>query len=75
MQEYQNFYIHKMGLLVPCSIHSEKVRKVDIGVLRKHLGEIYHELAAHNEAKIVEVHIISDHMRMCISRQNMRYRT
>jgi putative transposase len=37
------------------------------GVLRRHLGEIFHELAGHKEAKIVEGHIMGDHIHLCIS--------
>lgn len=34
---------------------------------RKHLGEMLHELASHKEAKIVEGHLMPDHIHMCIS--------
>jgi putative transposase len=45
-----------------------KRRKKGIfGALRKHLGEIFHELAGHRESKIVEGHLMSDHVHMCIS--------
>src|ERR687892_209098 len=36
-------------------------------VLRQHLGEIFHELAKHKESKIVEGHLMADHVHMCIS--------
>jgi putative transposase len=42
-------------------------KKRIFGALRKHLGEIFHELAGHREAKIVEGHVMSDHVHMCIS--------
>jgi putative transposase len=42
-------------------------KKRIFGVLRKHLGEIFHELAGHRESKIVEGHLMSDHVHMCIS--------
>ena len=45
----------------------KKRKKRIFGVLRKHLGEIFHELAVHKEAKIVEGHIMADHVHMCIS--------
>jgi putative transposase len=45
-----------------------KRRKKQIfGALRRHLGEIFHELASHKEATIVEGHILGDHVHMCIS--------
>ena len=37
----------------------KKRRKKIFGMLRQHLGEIFHELARHQEAKIVEGHLIS----------------
>jgi putative transposase len=36
-------------------------------VLRKHLGEIFRELAQHKESKVVEGHLMPDHVHMCIS--------
>jgi len=42
-------------------------RKVMFGNIRKHLGEIFHELAKQKECRIVEGHIAVDHVHMCIS--------
>lgn len=42
-------------------------RKVIYGQLRKHLGEVFHELAKHKEARIEEGHLMPDHVHMCIS--------
>ena len=36
-------------------------------MLRKHLGEIFRELAQHKESKVVEGHLMPDHVHMCIS--------
>ena len=45
-----------------------KRRKKQIfGALRRHLGEILRELAGHKESKVVEGHLMSDHVHMCIS--------
>lgn len=45
-----------------------KRRKKQIyGALRKHLGEILHELARQKECRIVEGHLQMDHVHMCIS--------
>ena len=41
-------------------------KKRIFGVLRRHLGELFHELAGHKESKIVEG-IMGDHIHMCIS--------
>jgi REP-associated tyrosine transposase len=45
----------------------KKRKKRIFGVLRRHLGEIFHELAVQKESKIVEGHLRADHVHMCIS--------
>ena len=42
-------------------------RKTVYGALKKHLGEIFHELAKQKECEIVEGTLRSDHVHMCIS--------
>ena len=42
-------------------------RKVLYGTLRKHLGEVFHELALQRECKIHEGHLVGDHVHMMIS--------
>ena len=37
------------------------------GHLRKHLGEIFRELAVHRESEILEGHLLGDHVHMMIS--------
>ncbi len=45
-----------------------KRRKKQIyGVLRKHLGEVFHELARQKECTIEEGHLHLDHVHRCIS--------
>lgn len=41
-------------------------RKVLFGQIRKELGPIFHELARQKECKIIEGHIMRDHIHMCI---------
>lgn len=41
-------------------------RKVIYGEIRKYLGTIFHELARQKECQIVEGHLLSDHVHMCI---------
>ena len=44
-----------------------KCRKQRIfGALRRYLGEIFHELAGQKESRIVEGHLMPDHVHMCI---------
>ena len=37
------------------------------GAIRRHLGEIFHELAKQKESRILEGHLKGDHVHMCIS--------
>lgn len=67
MKEYQSLSHTRWD----CKYHVvfiPKRRKSRIfGGLRKHLGKILHELAGHKESKIVEGHLMSDHVHLCIS--------
>jgi putative transposase len=56
-----------MGLQVSHCVHTERRKKKVFGVLRRYLGEIFHELALHKESKIVEGHMMGDHVHMCLS--------
>jgi len=42
-------------------------KKLIFGSIRKHLGEILRELAEQKECRIVEGHLMSDHVHICIS--------
>ncbi len=42
-------------------------RKLIYGDLRRILGDVFHELAGRRECKIVEGHLMPDHVHMCIS--------
>ena len=41
-------------------------RKAIYGEVRKMLGEIFHELARQKECRIVEGHLLADHVHMCL---------
>lgn len=41
-------------------------RKVMFGEVRKFLGPVFHELARQKECRIVEGHLMPDHVHMCI---------
>ena len=41
-------------------------RKVLFDQVRRHLGEIFHALARQKECRIIEGHLMSDHVHMCI---------
>jgi len=42
-------------------------KKAIYGPIRKHLGEIFHELAKHKEVEILEGQLMVDHLHMCLS--------
>ena len=42
-------------------------KKVIYGQLRKYLGEVFRELALRNESKVLEGHLIGDHVHMLLS--------
>ncbi len=67
MKEYQSLSHTRWD----CKYHVvfiPKCRKKRIfGGLRRYLGEIFRELAGHKEAEIVEGHLMSDHVHICIS--------
>jgi len=41
-------------------------RKVMVGEIRKFLGPIFHELARQKECRMIEGHLMPDHVHMCI---------
>jgi putative transposase len=47
-------------------IPKRRKRKI-FGRLRKHLGAIFHKLAGHKESRIMEGHLMPDHVHMCLS--------
>ena len=67
MKEYQSLSHTRWGCKYHVVFIPKKRKKCLFGVLRKHLGEIFHELATHKESKIVEGHMMPDHVHMCIS--------
>ena len=42
-------------------------RKALYGELRRHLGQVFHELARQKECKVEEGHLMSDHVHMLLS--------
>ncbi len=45
----------------------KKRQKLIFGSIRKHLGEIFHELSKRKGVVIEEGHLMEDHVHMCIS--------
>ena len=67
MRDYQSL----SHTLWDCKYHvvyiPKKRKKRVFGVVRKELGAMLHELASHKESRIVEGHLMPDHIHMCIS--------
>lgn len=67
MKEYQSLSHTRWDCKYHIVFIPKKRKKKVFGVLRRHLGEIFHGLAKHQESKIVEGHLMGDHIHMCIS--------
>ena len=67
MKEYQSLSHTRWD----CNYHvvfiPKRRKKTVFGVLRKHLGQIFRELAQHKESEVVEGHLMPDHVHMCLS--------
>ena len=67
MNEYQSLSHTRWDCKYHIIFVPKKRKKRIFGMLRQHLGEIFHELARQQEVKIVEGHLKSDHVHICIS--------
>lgn len=67
MREYQSQAHTKWDCKYHVVFIPKRRKKVIFGAIRKHLGEILHELARQKGCKIVEGHLMPDHVHMCIS--------
>jgi putative transposase len=67
MKEYQSLSHTRWDGKYHVVFIPKKRKKRIFGVLRRHRGEIFHELAVQKESKIVEGHLMADHVHMCIS--------
>ncbi len=67
MKAYQSLSHTKWDCKYHVVFIPKRRKKRVFGVLRRHLGEIFRELAGHKESKIVEGHLMPDHIHLCIS--------
>ena len=67
MKDYQSLNHTKWDCKYHVVFIPKRRRKQIYGSLRKHLGEIFHELARQKESLIVEGHLCSDHIHICVS--------
>ena len=67
MKEYQSLSHTRWDCKYHVVFIPKSRKKRIFGALRRHLGELFHELAGHRESNIVEGHLMPDHVHMCIS--------
>ena len=65
-EQYQSLSHSKWNCKYHVVFIPKRRRKMVFGQIRKHLGPIFHELARQKECHIVEGHLMSDHVHMCI---------
>ena len=67
MKEYQSLSHTRWDCKYHVVYIPKRRKKRIFGQLRRHLGEIFHELAEQRGCQIVEGHLMVDHIHMCIS--------
>ena len=67
MKEYQSLSHTRWDCKYHIVFIPKKRKKMIYGALRKHLGKIFHELADQRECKVVEGHLMIDHVHICLS--------
>jgi putative transposase len=67
MREYQSLSHTKWNCKYHIVFILKSRKKVIFDRLRKHLGQLFHELAKQKGYEIVAGHLMSDHVHMCIS--------
>ena len=67
MKEYQSLSHTRWDCKYHVVFIPKRCKQKIFGSLRKQLGEVFHELAAHKESRIIEGHLMPDHVHMCLS--------
>lgn len=67
MKDYQSLAHSRWDCKYHVVFIPKRRKKQLFGALKRHLGELFHELAGHKDSKIVEGHLMADHVHMCIS--------
>jgi len=67
MRDYQSLQHTKWNCKYHVVFIPKGRKKAIFGAIRKHLGEVFHELAEQKECQIVEGHLMPDHVHICIS--------
>lgn len=67
MKEYQSLSHTRLDCKYHVVFIPKRRKKAIYGALRKNLGEIFRELAQQRQCKVVEGHLMIDHVHMCLS--------
>jgi putative transposase len=67
MKEYQSLSHTRWDCKYHVVFIPKRRKKSIYGALRRNLGEIFRELAQQRECKVVEGHLMIDHVHMCLS--------
>ena len=67
MKEYQSSSHTRWDCKYHVVFIPKRRKKTIFGALRKHLGEIFRELSSQRECKVIEGHLMPDHVHMCLS--------
>ncbi|MXS79169.1 IS200/IS605 family transposase, partial [Nitrosomonas sp. JL21] len=66
MKEYQSLSHTRWNCKYHVVFIPKRRKKLIFGKVRKHIGEVLHDLANQKESAIVEGHLMLDHIHMCI---------
>lgn len=67
MKEYQSLSHTRWDCKYHVVFIPKRRKKAIYGALRKHLGEIFRELAQQRQCQVVEGHLMIDHVHKCLS--------
>ncbi len=67
MKEYQSLAHTRWDCKYHVVFIPKRRKKKLFGALRRHLGEVFRELARHKESEVVEGHLKPDHVHVCLS--------
>lgn len=63
-----------MELQISRGVHPKRRKQKSYGALRRHLGDMFHELVSRKDPKIVERYLMGDHVRICYAfRRSTRF--
>ena len=67
MKEYQSLAHTRWDCKYHVVFIPKRRKKKLFGALRRHLGEIFRELAKHKDSAVVEGHLMADYVHICLS--------